>query len=68
MGVVLSLAVETLQLFLPGRYCSPVDVLTNGLGAFLGGWAAVRGPLKDPQWALAGPRAKVGDGKGTDGI
>ena len=57
-GLMLSVAVEALQLLLPGRFCSPLDVLTNGLGAFLGGLAAVRGPLKDPQWKFAGTLAQ----------
>jgi VanZ family protein len=37
LGVVLSGLIETSQVFLPGRFPSPVDVATNSLGAFLGG-------------------------------
>jgi glycopeptide antibiotics resistance protein len=33
---VLSLTVETVQYFLPTRYSSAIDVLTNTLGSFLG--------------------------------
>lgn len=33
---VLSLTVETVQYFLPTRYSSAIDVLTNTLGGFLG--------------------------------
>ncbi|TVP45033.1 MAG: VanZ family protein [Gemmatimonadales bacterium] len=35
-GAALSLAIETGQLFLPERYSSPFDVVTNGLGAAVG--------------------------------
>jgi VanZ family protein len=35
-GAALSLAIEALQTFLPGRYPSLVDVLSNGAGAWLG--------------------------------
>jgi glycopeptide antibiotics resistance protein len=36
MGILLSSAIEFTQLFIPGRYTSGIDVLTNGLGAWLG--------------------------------
>jgi glycopeptide antibiotics resistance protein len=36
LGLIVSSLIETAQLFLPGRYPSPVDVVTNGIGAFLG--------------------------------
>lgn len=36
LGILLSSAIEFTQIFIPGRYCSVVDVLTNGLGAWLG--------------------------------
>jgi glycopeptide antibiotics resistance protein len=39
-GVLVSTFVETCQLFLPGRYCSVIDVATNGLGTWLGAAAA----------------------------
>jgi hypothetical protein len=47
-GTALSLALETAQLFLPTRFSSPMDVLTNGLGAWLGALAldAVRRRLQ----------------------
>lgn len=35
-GALLSLAVETVQLFVPGRYPQVSDIITNGLGAWLG--------------------------------
>jgi hypothetical protein len=36
LGAVLSGLIETSQMFLPGRFPSPVDVATNSFGAFLG--------------------------------
>jgi hypothetical protein len=39
LGAVASALVETVQLFEPARYPSPVDVATNVLGALLGAWA-----------------------------
>lgn len=36
LGVVVSLAIEVTQLFIPGRYTSLVDVASNGAGAWLG--------------------------------
>lgn len=38
-GVGFSLAIEATQLLLPSRYCSPLDVVTNGAGAWLGALA-----------------------------
>ena len=38
LGLLLSVAIETTQLFIPTRYTSPVDVLTNALGALVGAW------------------------------
>ena len=43
LGVAASFAIEVLQLFLPGRYPTPLDVLSNGSGALLG-TALVRRP------------------------
>lgn len=40
LGLALSAVVEGAQLFLPSRFPSPVDVCTNGLGAWLGGLVA----------------------------
>lgn len=40
IALAASTAVELAQLFLPSRYSSPVDVLTNGLGGWIGGLAA----------------------------
>ena len=42
---VLSIAMETIQMFLPSRIASNVDVLTNGLGGLIGALAA---PLFSP--------------------
>ena len=39
LGAAASLLVETVQLFEPERYASPVDVATNALGALIGAWA-----------------------------
>jgi VanZ family protein len=36
-GVLLSFAVESAQVFIPGRYPQVIDVITNGFGAWLGG-------------------------------
>ncbi len=36
-GIFLSVAIELAQLFIPGRYTSAIDVITNGSGAWLGG-------------------------------
>ena len=35
-GILLSLGIEFSQLFVPGRYTSVIDVITNGTGAWLG--------------------------------
>jgi glycopeptide antibiotics resistance protein len=35
-GILLSLAIEFTQIFIPGRYSQVMDVLTNGLGAWVG--------------------------------
>jgi VanZ family protein len=35
-GILLSLAIEFTKVFIPGRYPQVMDVLTNGLGAWLG--------------------------------
>ena len=35
-GLLLSVTVETMQIFSPSRYSNPFDVLTNGFGAWLG--------------------------------
>lgn len=37
-GVLLSVCIETTQLFEPTRYASPTDVATNALGALCGAW------------------------------
>jgi VanZ family protein len=41
LGVLVSAALETCQLFLPGRDSSLVDVATNGMGTLLGAATAV---------------------------
>jgi VanZ family protein len=48
-GVLLSLAMESVQMFLPIRIASNVDLLANGLGALVGAMAA---PLLAPTQAL----------------
>lgn len=45
LGALLSLTMETLQMFLPQRISSNVDLLTNGAGALVGAMAA---PLLSP--------------------
>lgn len=47
----LSLALETVQLFLPSRIASNVDLLTNSIGALMGAMAA---PLFAPTHILGG--------------
>ncbi len=41
-GLLLSVAIETTQLFEPARFSSPVDVASNATGALLGAWLYVR--------------------------
>jgi len=41
LGITVSLSVETCQLFIPGRSSTIVDVVTNGLGAWIGAVIAV---------------------------
>ncbi len=48
-STLLSLSMETVQMFLPIRIASNVDLLANGLGALLGALAA---PLLEPTRAL----------------
>lgn len=43
-GFGLSLLLEGIQLWIPGRFSSAFDVLTNGAGAWLGGMAALAAP------------------------
>jgi VanZ family protein len=40
LATLLSLAMETVQMFMPSRIASNVDVLTNGLGGLIGALAA----------------------------
>ncbi len=40
LGIAVSATVETCQLFIPGRYSTITDVVTNGLGAWMGGLIA----------------------------
>jgi glycopeptide antibiotics resistance protein len=35
-GIFLSLAIESAQAFVPGRYTSLIDIITNGIGAWVG--------------------------------
>lgn len=70
LAVLTSVAMETVQMFMPSRIASNVDVLTNGLGGLIGALAA---PLFAPtrglgmrlararqQWFVYGPTADVG--------
>src|SRR4029450_844320 len=41
-ALLVSGPLETLQLFLPGRFANPLDVLSNTLGAWLGSWLHAR--------------------------
>ncbi|GLC23977.1 VanZ family protein [Roseisolibacter agri] len=41
-GALASLAIEVTQVFEPGRFPSPVDVVTNAMGALLGAWLHAR--------------------------
>lgn len=50
-AVLLSLAMEAVQMFLPARIASNVDLLANGLGALVGAMAA---PLLAPTRVLGG--------------
>ncbi|HET9404741.1 MAG TPA: VanZ family protein, partial [Burkholderiales bacterium] len=50
-AAVLSLGMEALQMFLPARIASNVDLLANGLGALLG---AIAAPLLAPNRTLGG--------------
>jgi len=45
LGVALSFGVELLQVQLPARVSSAMDVACNSLGTALGAWLALRGPL-----------------------
>jgi VanZ family protein len=45
LGLGLSLLLEGIQIWIPGRFCSAFDVLTNGAGAWLGGMAALAAPV-----------------------
>jgi hypothetical protein len=45
LGVALSLGVELFQVHLPARVSSATDVACNTLGAALGAWLALRGPI-----------------------
>jgi VanZ family protein len=48
LGVGLSIAMETLQLFIPGRVTSVVDVMSNGVGTVLGALM-----FADPVYSMA---------------
>ncbi|GEM_PF-3255393 len=48
LGIFLSTVLEGCQMWIPGRYCSLADILTNALGAWLGGLAALSISLGDP--------------------
>lgn len=49
LAVLLSIAMESVQMFLPARIATNVDVLTNGVGALIGALAA---PLFSPTQVL----------------
>ncbi len=51
IGLLLSFAVESAQVFIPGRYPQVTDVLTNGFGAWLGAisFAMLKKNLKERQ-------------------
>jgi len=70
LSAALSLSMESIQMFLPDRIASNVDVLTNSVGALLGGMAA---PLLSPtgfpgrrlaalrqRWFVPGTMAETG--------
>lgn len=42
LGIVLSFAMEALQLYLPGRFSTKIDLLCNGLGALAGALVGAR--------------------------
>ena len=42
VGLILSLSIETLQLFYTGRYSDINDIVLNSLGALMGAWIASR--------------------------
>ena len=41
LAAVLSSAIELIQLTIPGRYSSVIDIATNAAGAWMGAWASV---------------------------
>jgi len=43
VAALFSLAIETLQYFLPQRHPAASDIIMNTLGAFLGAWLVTRG-------------------------
>ncbi|MGH8677277.1 MAG: VanZ family protein [Burkholderiales bacterium] len=51
LGVALSLIIEMVQVYIPARIPSNVDLLCNGIGAIAGAWLAAW--LGDP-WLLSG--------------
>ena len=51
-AVAFSLLIETAQIFIPRRYVSPIDVMTNSAGAWLG--VVLRDGLE--RWAVWHPR------------
>lgn len=51
MALAFSVAIETAQIWLPGRYVSPIDVATNTVGAYLG--VALRNRIE--RWAFWNP-------------
>jgi len=48
-GLMLSTAIEFTQAFIPGRYSQAIDVITNGIGAWLGGifFVSLKATLKE---------------------
>lgn len=69
-GLILSLAMETLQMFLPSRIASNLDVVTNTIGAVLGAvlfrfaefwrWPGQQLLNWRTRWFMAGPLANFG--------
>jgi len=47
LGFALSLGIEVVQVQLPARVSSAMDVACNTLGAALGAWLALRGPIAE---------------------